>query len=124
MQEAAGKSCLCIENTLHSVMVETPNRGVNDSGTFALPGLKNPEGFRRLVMALKGKTGTSAAVPATIAEVMDRAVADGGNTENVATLLREIRDELRQHNEVLQGLNPNSRHLSPSAPPGESGFMS
>jgi len=59
------------------------------------------------------------AVPASLG-MLDRAVAassnGSSNNEDVAGLLRDIRDELRQHNEVLQNLKQAPPVPSSSAP--------
>lgn len=100
--EAAGNTCFCVPNTLHSVHIDTANSREGQH-ELTIDGLQNPQAFKKLVWAMKRQT----AVPAAMG-MLDRVVnASGGlNNDNgdVATLLRDIRDELREHNQVLQSL--------------------
>lgn len=84
-----------------------------------IAGLKDPHGFKKLVWAMKraqanhtvsGAGGAGAnslklnsGVPQAL-EMLDR---KGDTTnEDVSMLLREIRDELRQHNTLLKSIHP------------------
>lgn len=60
---------------------------------LSITGLREPLAFKKLVWAMK-----RAHVPAQVS--MDRATDD---QEAVGGLLREIRDELRRNNELMQG---------------------
>lgn len=109
--EPNGKTCCCIDDVLSIVHVDTSNRTVKGEHELSIVGLKNPQAFHRLVWAMR----RNSAAPA-LSTILDRGAslqaaaaaatnaAANGSTEDVATLLREIRDELRQHNTVLQSL--------------------
>jgi hypothetical protein len=89
---------------------------------LVVEGLESPLALKKLVLALKARQSSllvppkldqanATWSPVHVAERIDRGMeaaaasssASGGN-EEVATLLREIRDELRQHNDVLQSM--------------------
>eukprot|EP00173_Palmaria_palmata_P002258 Plantae.Rhodophyta-Palmaria_palmata.ctg24155.p1 GENE.Plantae.Rhodophyta-Palmaria_palmata.ctg24155~~Plantae.Rhodophyta-Palmaria_palmata.ctg24155.p1 ORF type:complete len:127 (-),score=18.24 Plantae.Rhodophyta-Palmaria_palmata.ctg24155:66-446(-) len=94
--EAAGNTCLCVKNTLHTLHIDTASRE-GQMHALTISGLRDPVAFKKLIWAMK-----RSAAPQT----MDR----GDNNEDVAGLLRDIRDELRLNNKVLQNLQ------SPSPP--------
>jgi hypothetical protein len=112
--EPAGKTCFCTPQTLYSVNLKTAS---SDSNTqeLTIQGLKDPHSFKKLVWAMKRATtgGATASLPEALT-MMDR--GSNNNTDEVATLLREIRDELRQQKEVLQGHVKPAAVLAPSAP--------
>ena len=56
-------------------------------------------------MEMIGRDGSSAEAAAAV------------TNENVASLLRDIRNELRTNNEVLQSMKEQQNHPSPTAPP-------
>ena len=70
---------------------------------LTLAGVQNPQAFKKLVWAMKRHNATSFALPASMAS-LDRGNLNATDDANVASLLRDIRDELRQHNAVLQTL--------------------
>ena len=92
VEEPAGNSCLCIPNVLSIVNVDTASSGTDGRKEIRLAGLKNPHGFKKLVWAMKRQ------------QQRDRSSSDrvATNNEEINTLLREIRDELRANNERLQ----------------------
>ena len=112
-------TCTILGSALSKVSInhETPT-------SFHIVGLTNPHGFQKLVMALKRQelvipnnnisSATAATVlPVTMVERIDRgglaasaaaAAQNNHNGDDVAGILREIRDELRQHNEMLQAI--------------------
>jgi hypothetical protein len=94
--EAAGNTCFCVPNTLHTVHIDTAAR----TRALNIAGLQNPEEFKKLVWAMKRQT-----VPCSLG-MLDRVVGaiNHDNNGDVAALLRDIRDELRQNNEVLRNL--------------------
>jgi hypothetical protein len=113
--EPAGNTCLCIVNTLHQVHVDTAssspsqNSGQHD---LTIAGLHSPQAFKKLVWAMKRANNVVPSAPRGNT-VLDRGLAAAAETnpsssEDVATLLRDIRDELRQHNEALRGMHQNN----------------
>jgi hypothetical protein len=113
--EPAGNTCFCTPQTLYSVNLKTASSDSNRQ-ELSIQGLKDPHSFKRLVWAMNRATtgGATASLPEALTMV-DRGSSDN-STDEVATLLREIRDELRQQKEVLQEhVKPNAM-LAPSAP--------
>lgn len=119
--DPAGSTCFCIENKLHLINIDTA--GSSDGRhELTITGLQNPQAFKKLIYAMKRNSAMSSAMPASV-EVLDRgldlnniASSDG----DVTSLLRNIRDELRQHNELLQTLKPQT---AASAPPASADIM-
>lgn len=71
---------------------------------LTISGLCQPHAFQELVLAMKKRKSTIAQAPA-YNNMLERAITANDNHDpNVVDLLRDIRDELRQHNEVLQSL--------------------
>lgn len=77
-----------------------------------IPGLHDPHAFQKLILAMKRQQQRSynyhpqtmsAAMPVTMDHI-ERQLENHGQGEDVADLLREIRDELRQHNNLLQSM--------------------
>lgn len=97
MVEAAGNTCLWIPNTLHEVRLgTTTNRSPNNGHELKIVGLKEPQAFKRLVLAMKQHA-------AGVGEVMLRGDSGrGADEKNSVSLLLEIRDELRQQNVLLR----------------------
>ncbi len=86
--EPAGNSCLCVANILSIVNIDTASSGTDGRKELRLAGLKNPHGFKKLVWAMKRS---------------QQAHSKGASTnDEMTSLLREIRDELRSNNELLQ----------------------
>ena len=113
IEEPAGNTCLCIENVLSTVNIDTASSG-HGRHELQITGLKDPHAFKKLVWAMKRSRSGVASVPAAL-EMMDR--KSDGDDANVSTLLREIRDELRQHNNLLQTMRSGDNSAPvPSAP--------
>ena len=126
IQEPAGNSCLIVPNVLVVVNVDTASSGgERRRHELELSGLVNAHGFKKLVWAMKRakEVGGShayqapplqpsmvemASLPKEIANAMEgKNYSD--NQGDIAGLLRDIRDELRQNNELLRhGQNPTS----------------
>ena len=54
MKEPAGATCFCVQNTLHTVRVDTASSGGGEFGSeLALVGLKDPHLFKQCVWAMK-----------------------------------------------------------------------
>jgi hypothetical protein len=103
--EPAGNECICIPRILFKVHIDTASSS-KESHELVLAGLKDPHSFKKLVWAMK-RVQQQQQLPHPTSLEMMRAlpslVVDGNDTnENIASLLREIRDELRKNNETLQ----------------------
>lgn len=105
--EPAGNTCFWIQNTLHTVHIDTASTRDGQAHELSLYGLKKPNEFKRLVWAMKRRFHPAVAqLPAALEMVNNR----GGTEEDVATLLREIRDELRRNNEAILAVSkPSAR---------------
>mmetsp|Transcript_25160 Transcript_25160/g.37181 ORF Transcript_25160/g.37181 Transcript_25160/m.37181 type:complete len:307 (+) Transcript_25160:92-1012(+) len=102
VQEPAGNSCICIKNILSVVNVDTASSGQGGIKELRLAGLKNPHGFKKLVWAMKRSQGNGfPQVPASLE--MARGVKTS-NEPDVTSILLQIRDELRTHNDLLQSM--------------------
>jgi hypothetical protein len=97
---ADDSTCVWIPNTMNQVNIGTSN---GSKCSYDLNGLLDPNGFQKLVLAMKRQQpqGTAAGVAAS--QLMDRGEGDNNNSTSKALLL-EIRDELRQHNQRLMAL--------------------
>ena len=103
-----GAGTCSIGPTLSQVTIDTPARNT-------IVGLQDPHAFAKLVLAMKryapnqvplGMSSTRAAsLPVAMAQRIDRGLA-AGEKDEVAGILKEIRDELRQHNELLKTMKP------------------
>jgi hypothetical protein len=78
------------------VNVDTASSGTEGKKELKLAGLKDPHSFKKLVWAMKRSQQGLAPAPMQIAN------HDAGNQEDVTSLLKEIRDELRTNNELLK----------------------
>jgi hypothetical protein len=109
--EPAGNTCICTPQTLYSVHLKTASSDRNRN-ELNIQGLKDPHSFKKLVWAMKRATtgGATSSLPEALTMV-DR--GSNNNTDEVATLLREIRDELRQQKEERVTA---ADVLAPSAP--------
>lgn len=132
--EPAGNECLCIPRVLFRVRVDTASSSKGQH-ELVLAGLQNPHEFKKLVWAMKrAQKRTTGDLQQPNALEMMRSlpglVAEGGNEaagsngEDIATLLKEIRDELRQNNETMKGLQ-NSTGVVPAtlAPTDDGKFV-
>mmetsp|Transcript_2115 Transcript_2115/g.2968 ORF Transcript_2115/g.2968 Transcript_2115/m.2968 type:complete len:311 (+) Transcript_2115:54-986(+) len=95
IEEPAGNSMLCIKNVLCTVNVDTASSN-QVRHELVIAGLKNPHEFKRLVWAMKRSSKNSPPQPPPPSfEMVDRKT-NGNESENIASLLRDIRDELRE----------------------------
>jgi hypothetical protein len=114
--EPAGNTCICTPQTLYSVHLKTASSDRNRN-ELNIQGLKDPHSFKKLVWAMKRATtgGATSSLPEALTmealTMVDR--GSNNNSDEVATLLREIRDELRQQKE---GRGEAAAVLAPSAP--------
>jgi hypothetical protein len=119
--EPAGNTCLCIVNTLHQVHVDTASSSPSQNNCqhdLTIAGLHNPQAFKKLVWAMKRANNVVPSAPRGNT-VLDRGLAaaetNPSSSEDVATLLRDIRDELRQHNEALRGIQHQNNDAASSS---------
>jgi hypothetical protein len=107
VQEPAGAAfCCCIPNVLSRVHVDTASSGGKDKNgrplhELSLGGLRYPSEFKQAVWAMKrGELPAPASVP------LGGASASGlmapGQEQMNTTLLKEIRDEIRELNQHLR----------------------
>jgi hypothetical protein len=101
--------------------VDTSSRTVKGEHELSIVGLKNPQAFHRLVWAMRRSAPSMATIldrgtslHAAAAAATSAAASSGGASGDVASLLREIRDELREHNAVLQTIQSSSQASSQS----------
>jgi len=112
VQEPGGNSCIVIKNVLSTVIIDTASSGSGADGVIRhelqISGLKDPYAFKKLVWAMKRlRTDSPALVAGTaaggVAPTSLEMAGRGGNSDSdVSLLLKEIRDELRSHNTLLQ----------------------
>jgi len=114
IEEPAGNSCFCVPNILFTVNVDTASSGTEGRKELKLTGLKDPHSFKKLVWAMKRSQQGSAPAPAN----MEASRGASSSSEEVASLLREIRDELRVNNQLLQ--KPTTQQKQPPAVCNES----
>lgn len=111
IEEPGGNTCICIENVLASVIVDTASSGsTNENGIvrheLVIRGLREPYKFKKLVWAMKRYNGGKAMAcsSAIMPDRMTHHSSAAFNTNNnVAELLTEIRDELREQTKILKG---------------------
>ena len=121
INEPAGNTYLCIPNLLTKINVDTASSGGDGHRhDLVISGLKDPYSFKKLVWAMKrsqetgygyhppssssaGKATTSAVEMATMVRDAEKAGCSDANNHDIAGLLHDIRDELRQNNELLRG---------------------
>lgn len=115
--ESTSPSSTCtIGGALSHVTVNTPGSN-NNKNEMKIVGLQNPRAFQKLVLAMKRYGGVhhqqssnshATSLPVALDRI-DRSLDSNNAGENVSGLLREIRDELRQNNEMLQSMKPTSQ---------------
>jgi len=101
IEEPAGNTCVCVENVLNIVNIDTASSGNNGQKELKIAGLKDPHAFKKLVWAMKRSRGGGVASMPVALDMMDR---KGTDNADVSSLLMEIRDELRLHNTLLQSM--------------------
>eukprot|EP00548_Thalassiothrix_antarctica_P014585 CAMPEP_0194177088 /NCGR_PEP_ID=MMETSP0154-20130528/10937_1 /TAXON_ID=1049557 /ORGANISM="Thalassiothrix antarctica, Strain L6-D1" /LENGTH=293 /DNA_ID=CAMNT_0038891563 /DNA_START=48 /DNA_END=925 /DNA_ORIENTATION=+ len=125
IHEPAGNTCLCIPNVLTTVIVDTASSGTEIKiHEGMVSGLKDPFAFKKLVWAMKRAKETGGSLFAYRApnvvsttkttevelsnitrkdiDDLEQAAADCTNNHEIPNLLRDIRDELKQNNELLR----------------------
>lgn len=126
--EPAGAQCCCIPRVLMTVHVDTASSGGDGKRhELHISGLKEPHKFKALVWAMKRSGNLVKYQAPTVMEMVDRGVLGdekGGNhqSEDVSGLLKDIRDELRQNNELLREMKQkNNNDSSPAVDKGANG---
>ena len=133
ISEPAGNSCLFIPNVLMVVNVDTASSGGEGKRhELVIKGLKDPYSFKKLVWAMKrsrevGGLGYRAPTATATVEMASSSRATASvptqaqlleagcsSDENISGLLRDIRDELRQNNDLLR--QQRNENLSPPKP--------
>ena len=131
--EPAGNSCCCIQNVLATVNVDTASSGSESRRhELSIVGLVDPYSFKKLVWAVKRakesggtlayRAPSTSRTPATTVEMAvlagdADAIADleagcpGANASEIPGLLRDIRDELRQNNDLLRRQRKEERPI-------------
>lgn len=111
IEEPGGNTCICIENVLASVIVDTASSGsTNENGVvrheLVIRGLREPYKFKKLVWAMKrynGKSSAAVMLPPIGQEIARVADNSSFYKDTVPQLLSEIRDELREQTKILKG---------------------
>lgn len=113
--EPAGATCLCVQNVLTTIHVDTASSGNADPNgvirhELTLKGLQDPYGFKKLVWAMKRSNGTTMHAAARAAgappggQTMMRSGV-GVSSDDYGTLpllMSEIRDELREQTKLMR----------------------
>lgn len=108
VSEPAGNACLCcVPRVLHTVNIDTASSN-QERHELKIQGMIEPYKFKKLVWAMKRQTRgdtNSNSMPSAL-EMIERAGGASNNSnEEVTSLLREIRDELRQNNAAIVAMN-------------------
>ena len=98
--EPAGNECIFIPRVLFKVRIDTASSG-NGNRELVPAGLKDPHSFQKLVWAMKRNSGRNHA-PKEEPAASQVGFQNGNESNTIATLLTEIRDELRNNNATLQ----------------------
>jgi len=122
--EPAGSACLCVRRVLLTVKVDTASSGGEGKRSeLSIQGLHEAHKFKQLVWAMKRSinSGQQLAYHAPQAlEMVDRKstttmtnssglpISTPGDGEKVEFLLRDIRDELRENNQLLKELKKDN----------------
>merc|ERR1711976_900066 len=117
--EPAGNTCFCVANILSTVHVDTASSGNDGRKELSLAGLKDPHAFKKAVWAMKRLQQQNPSPSPFSRNTMGRGDAGSGteSSEAVTLLLREIRDELRTNNELLQKQQQQQTTPSSLVPP-------
>jgi hypothetical protein len=124
IEEPGGNTCICIENVLSSIIVDTASSGsTNQEGVvrheLVIRGLKEPYKFKKLVWAMKRSNGNALSANVVYNQVMapptGQAMSRLGEhsshyDDTVPRLLTEIRNELSEQTKILKG-NAMKDHL-------------
>lgn len=115
MHEPAGNTCICVKNILSVVNIDTASSGQGGLKELRLAGLKNPHDFKKLVWAMKRSQGSAGSgvfsqVPAALE--MARCDTKNNNEPDVTSILLQIRDELRTHNDLLHRMQTKEENSS------------
>lgn len=107
--EPAGSVCLCIPRVLMTVNVDTASSGGDGKRVeLSLVGLKEAHKFKQLVWGMKrsSRGGGNAYAAPQAQEIAERGLVTSqqapGGEDKMEFLLRGIRDELRENNNLLR----------------------
>ena len=112
IEEPAGNTCFCIANVLSTVNIDTASSN-SMKHELQIIGLKNPHEFKKLVWAMKRARGNSSP------RAMEMEERCGSGNSQISNLLREIRDELRANNALLQAVKVQEVPLADLPPSTE-----
>lgn len=132
--EPAGNTCLVIPNVLMVVNVDTASSGGEGKAhELVLSGLVDPYAFKKLVWAMKRANESGGSYSYHAPKMVEMAsmardnntinvdkMMEGGcsdvNSHDIPGLLRDIRDELRQNNDLLRREREMKESTNPTAP--------
>lgn len=129
--EPAGNECLCIQRVLYVVNVDTASSGSEGNRhELCISGLKEPHKFKALVWAMKRapQVATYASLPLPTAAAttslqqmelpsLSKSPSTSSQSSNsVTTLLKSIRNELRENNELLRKMYHSDAQAPPTGP--------
>lgn len=106
--EPAGNQYLCIQRVLYEVNVDTASSGAEGNRhELRITGLKEPHKFKALVWAMKRAPPVTYHVPPLSQQMELTALTKNRSTSSqssnsVTGLLKSIRNELRENNELLR----------------------
>ena len=130
--EPAGNQYLCIKRVLYIVNVDTASSGSEGNRhELCFSGLKEPHKFKALVWAMKRSphvatygtrplpTATAIATTSSLQQLELPALSKSPSTSsqssnNVTTLLKSIRNELRENNELLRKMYNHDTQAPPT----------
>mmetsp|Transcript_28406 Transcript_28406/g.40187 ORF Transcript_28406/g.40187 Transcript_28406/m.40187 type:complete len:310 (-) Transcript_28406:70-999(-) len=128
--EPAGNECLCIPRVLMVVNVDTASSGSeNKRHELRISGLKEPHKFKALVWAMKrraeGRNNNGSTYHAPqVMEMVERCAKDESMTpaqmksedaSGISELLKDIRSELRENNDLLRKMKEENSNKSGGA---------
>lgn len=131
--EPAGNQFLIIPRILFTINVDTASSGTEKhKHELEITGLKDPYGFKKLVWAMKRNTHplptavtnkvyqpphqkSSQLELSDLAQLTKTASGSSQSSGGVRGLLRDIRDELRQNNQLLRGLKQRENETDRAA---------
>ena len=118
--EPAGNECLCIPRILFKVRIDTASSS-QDRHELVIAGLKNPHEFKKLVWAMKRaqrenngnqQQPNALEMMRSMPSLTEGSAGAGG--DDITTILKEIRDELRRNNQVMTSMEKSSESAVPT----------
>jgi hypothetical protein len=123
--EPAGNECICIPRVLFKVRIDTASSS-KEQHELVITGLRDPHSFKKLVWAMKRMQQLQHHPYPNTREMTSNDAVGNSINNDISSLLREIRDELRQNNETLlaiQGPYRQAKQAIPSIPTEEARFV-